>query len=118
MDFEAAIVAHMRWKFRLTDYVAGKSTEKLDPSVIECDDKCDLGKWIHSCSDCDPRAKSFVELREAHAAFHRSAAEVVRETQAGRATRAAELLGPNGAYTKQSIGVINLIKALKQKTAA
>jgi hypothetical protein len=30
MNFDDAIVAHMRWKSRLTDAIEGKSAEKLD----------------------------------------------------------------------------------------
>lgn len=110
MDFDAAIVAHARWKYRLTDYVDGKSKEKLDPKVVGCDDQCDLGKWLHS-GECKNLACR--ELRDAHASFHRAAAAVVVLVNGGHPKEAHDALATSGEYAKYSAEVIARIKALR-----
>jgi methyl-accepting chemotaxis protein len=114
MNFDEAMVAHMRWKFRLADYIQGKSTEKLDPTVVGLDDRCDLGKWIHEQSDkaCDA---DFKELQREHAAFHQTAASVLEAVAAKKAEDAKSLL--DGLYSTTSSNVIMLIKRLREKAA-
>ncbi|MBS2017391.1 MAG: CZB domain-containing protein [Deltaproteobacteria bacterium] len=114
MDFSAAIVAHTRWKYRLVDYVEGRSAEKLDADAIACDDRCDLGKWIHASRALEA-SKTFVELRTEHAAFHTCAAEVVRTRQAGRVDDARKLLEITSPYVVHSTAVVTLIKKLSEQ---
>lgn len=104
------MVAHAEWRFRLADYVEGTSTEKLDPYHVGCDDRCDLGRWIHGQSS---RSAVLVELEEVHAAFHRAAAEVVSLVQSGRKEEARAALGFSGSYRASSGCVTMLVKALK-----
>jgi hypothetical protein len=114
MNFDDAIVAHMRWKFRLADYIQNKSVETLDPTVVGLDDRCDLGKWIHGhtarASDVD-----FEELQREHAAFHRTAASVLEAVAAKDAADAKRLL--DGPYAITSSRVVVLIKRLRDKAA-
>jgi hypothetical protein len=114
MNFDDAMVAHMRWKFRLTDAIEGKSAEKLDPKMVCRDDQCDLGKWIHAPgqpgNDVD-----FAELKREHAVFHVQAAAVLDAIGAKKAQQAQEIL--NGPYSKVSANVIMLIKRLREKAA-
>jgi hypothetical protein len=78
LDFVAAIEAHRKWRERLSDYVLGKSLEKLDHSVICRDDQCALGKWIYSTgATFTGHLPLFHQLKAKHAQFHISAAQVV-----------------------------------------
>ncbi len=114
MNFDDAMLAHMRWKLRLTDFVAGKSPEKLDPKVVCRDDQCDLGTWIHQhhvkSADAD-----FAELRREHAAFHLHAGSIVQAVAERRPEQAQQIL--DGPYTKASTNVILLIKRVREKAA-
>lgn len=110
MDLDAALVAHAEWKFRLANYVEGRSTERLDPDHVGCDDRCDLGKWIHGQTH---RSSILVELEEVHAAFHRAAAEVVSLVHSGRKEEARAALGFSGSYRASSGCVTMLVKAVK-----
>jgi hypothetical protein len=114
MNFDDAMVAHMRWKFRLIDHIQGKSAEKLDPKVVGLDDRCDLGKWIHEHTGeaCDA---DFQELQREHAAFHRNAASVLDAVAAKQAEDAKKLL--EGPYKATSSNVIMLLKRLRDKAA-
>jgi len=109
MDFDAAIVAHVRWKYRLQDYIEGKGQEALDAEIVACDDRCDLGKWL-KVADKAHSSTTLEDLRKEHAAFHKCAADVVRTSQAGRANDARALLGTASAYTTHSTAVVHLIK--------
>lgn len=114
MNFDDAMVAHMRWKFRLTDYVAGKSAERLDPKVVCRDDHCELGKWIHgeAANRADPDLE---ELRREHAAFHTHASGVIEAFIATKRLEAETILA--GPYTVASTKVIMLIKRIRERAA-
>ena len=113
MDFDAAIAAHARWKYRLSDHVDGKSTEQLDPAVVGCDDKCDLGKWIHSTSG---GSAVFSDLKREHAEFHQHAAAIVRKSKEGKKSEALDMLANDAVYATCSFKVIALIKTMRDAT--
>jgi hypothetical protein len=112
LNFTTAIESHLRWKARLSEYIAGNSTETLDPDHIACDDKCILGQWIYDVGGRSfGNEPGFAELRETHARFHQCAADVVRKVDAGQREEARQMLG-SGDYTKASMLVIRLLSAL------
>lgn len=111
MNFDDAIVAHMRWTFRLTDYIEGKSKEKLDAKVACRDDACDLGRWIKA----GEKSAELETLRQAHAAFHTQAGSVLEAVDAKRTEEARTIL--EGPYLKASTAVILLIKRMREKAA-
>lgn len=102
LDTMGAIEAHVRWKVRLEAYLNGSSTEKLDPAVVEKDDQCVLGKWIHGAGGAQYHGSPMVtELTQTHAAFHKCAAEIVRQADRGEITEASDSLH-NGDYSRIS----------------
>ena len=112
LDFVAAIEAHRKWKGRLTAYVQGTSTEKLDYTAICRDDQCALGKWIYSTGGTSMGNLSpFHQLKAKHAQFHVTASRVVELMQNEDQGSAQELL-TGGEYTKASIEVQMLISKL------
>lgn len=102
LDVMAAIQAHLRWKKRLGDYIAGNSGEQLDADVVGADHKCALGKWIYGVgAEYHGEREIFQRLRTIHAAFHRSAGEIVRAVDAGKEEEASHMLH-YGEYPKYS----------------
>lgn len=78
LDFQKWVSAHRNWRQRLIAYIEGNSQETLDEHVICHDDRCDLGKWIHGNGQrFYGEEPPFQRLVNDHAAFHRSAGDVV-----------------------------------------
>jgi hypothetical protein len=112
LDFVAAIEAHRKWKERLTAYVAGTSSEKLDYTAICRDDQCALGKWIYSSGATSMADLSiFHQLKAKHAQFHITASRVVELVQNNDKDSAQKLLAGD-EYSRTSIEVQRLISKL------
>lgn len=99
-DWLKIISAHVAWKQRLQQMLAGQSTEQLDPGTIALDNRCDLGKWIYGSGKNFEGLADFVTVRGLHAQFHLSAAAIVSRHRAGDTKAALELL--NGDYSRTS----------------
>ncbi len=112
LNLVSAIETHLRWKKRLSEYIDGTSKETLDPAAIAVDDQCVLGKWIYGAggkkfgSDA-----SFVELRDTHAHFHRCAANIVSQADAGQRDAAASMLS-SGDYPLLSMQIVRQLSGL------
>src|SRR5512139_54111 len=100
MDWMEIIGAHVMWKQRLTAFLAGDSSETLDPETIRLDDRCALGKWIYGDGKPMGELPRYEEVRELHAQFHQNAAEVVKLHLAGNTADAEKLL--QGDYSRLS----------------
>lgn len=112
LDFKGAIEAHMKWKGRLSRYVAGTSTETLDAGVVSQDDKCMLGKWIYGVGLASYGGDQlFKELKVVHARFHASAGQIVTEADKGNSERAQDLL-TRGEYSQNSRDTTRLLAQL------
>lgn len=112
LDIDVAIGAHQNWKTRLDAYLEGRSSEDLRPEHICADDRCDLGKWIHSSgAEQLGRFPVFSELRAVHRMFHHQASSVVALHQSGKADEARRLL--DGDYSKTSNRIIRRLQDLK-----
>lgn len=109
MDFDDAIMAHTRWKYRLADYIDGKCADHLDAADVGSEDRCELGKWISE----QRHSPVLVELKRAHASFHATAGRIVSLAQTGRIDEArAALLSPTG-YRTESARVVRFITQLQ-----
>lgn len=105
VDGKTAIDAHIKWKERLHDYIAGKSDEGLDADTVACDDRCTLGAWINGDGARAHGDKpGFLALREAHTRFHASAGKVVELAKLGRRDAALTML-EEGEYARASEAV-------------
>lgn len=116
MDWMEIIGAHVMWKQRLTSYLAGTSTETLDPDTIRLDDRCALGKWIYGDGQAMSTLSRFEDVRGLHAQFHQYAADVVSLHQAGNTVDAEKLL--NGEYSKLSERLKHRVIGLSQQVKA
>ncbi len=114
LDFQKWIAAHRDWRRRLQAYIDGLSTEQLDEKVISCDDRCDLGKWIHGNGRRFYGSESnFRQLQTDHAHFHKAAGEVVscyKEKGEREAKRAL-----HGDFDRYSMHVITGLEKLEQQ---
>jgi hypothetical protein len=112
LNFQGAIDAHIKWKLRLSDIIAGRSQEKLEVATVCRDDQCVLGKWIHGSGKVNyGNSAAFSELRETHAHFHKCAANVLDEALKGNRERAQQLLS-GGEYTAVSEKIKRLLVRL------
>jgi hypothetical protein len=112
LDFVAAIEAHRKWKERLSAFVSGTSSEKLDHTIICRDDQCALGKWIYSTGmTFTSHLPIFHQLKAKHAQFHISASQVVELVKNDRQDSAVSLL-IDGEFAKNSRDVQSLLSKL------
>lgn len=116
MNWMEIIGAHVMWKQRLTAFLAGNSTEQLDPETIKLDDPCALGQWLYGPGKAMSALPWYEEARSLRAQFHQYAAEVVRPYLGGDTAGAGKLL--QGDYSRLSeklkhriIGLSSQVKA-------
>ena len=119
LNFFSATNAHKAWKKRLHDCVSG-ACATLDPDAIEVDNRCDLGKWLYGIRESRPALSTdtqrlFTRLFEEHAAFHRVAADVVRQALANQQKEALQQLQGGGDYARISNQVIGTLGELYLK---
>lgn len=111
LNFMEAIQAHQKWKSRLSSYLNGESSEKLDYRQICRDNQCVLGKWINGQgSEIYGHIPAFSQLKMAHGQFHLAAGSIVQMTDEGNFEQARAALRQD--YSKHSIKVQGLISTL------
>jgi len=110
-SFEEAKQAHVKWKTRLVDYIAGRSKEHLEVEKVCRDDQCPLGGWIYGRAQKHAHTPEYKELKTAHAEFHESVGHIVRCVHEQNQTKAKQLLG--GEFSKTSKRTINAIDAIE-----
>lgn len=112
LNIDVAVMAHENWKLRLETYLEGKSEEHLQPELVCCDDRCDLGKWIHGEGEAHlGQYMTFQDLKATHKMFHYTASSVLTLSQAGKQDEAHELL--HGEFAKLSTTVKRRLGDLK-----
>jgi len=112
LDIQMAIGAHENWKLRLQAYLDGTSKEEFSAEVICFDDRCDLGKWIHSAGKARlGRYPGFTALMNHHKMFHYAASNVVALTKSGKADEAREML--DGQFLNFSKSVVADLKGFQ-----
>jgi Chemoreceptor zinc-binding domain len=109
LDFDAAIIAHMRWKIRLLQCIEGHG-EELSSTVVARHDACEVGKWLAGEGAQYSTHASHGEAKKAHAAFHDCAAAVVRKLEAGDRPAAARLLEGSGFADASSDTILAITK--------
>lgn len=114
MNITDAIKAHAQWKVKLTAYLM-KPDGSLKAEDIAPDNRCELGKWIHSSAGQHPHLKELQELKQIHAAFHHAAADVVRKIDSGKERDQNKLTGFSSEFGVLSLKIVNQLKALTGK---
>ncbi len=106
--------AHIKWKMRLVQYIGGQSHESFDVEAVSCDDKCDLGKWIHGPATKYASLAEYKKLRVSHAEFHKSVGAIITCVSDNKTDDARRLLG--GDFASASKKTISAIHAMQDKT--
>jgi hypothetical protein len=114
MNFDEAIQAHAAWKIKLAVYLK-KPDGSIKPAEIGSDNRCPLGQWLNGEAKKFSSLPEYKELMTEHARFHRSAAKVAEQANAGRAMNAEEVLGGNSEFATASLCVVKAIKKLQGK---
>lgn len=117
LDIQVAIAAHENWKNRLQAYLDGTSKEVFDATVICFDDRCDLGKWIHSSGKAKlGQYPGFTALISHHKMFHFAASNVVALQSRGKTAEADVILkGQFTQFSKSVIGDLNALSMVVKK---
>jgi hypothetical protein len=114
LNFDGVLKAHLAWKQKLRDFMAGKG-DALDPAVVERDDKCELGCWIHGDGRVLERDETFGKLKDVHAKFHQSAGKIVRFHLAGDSRSATSLLGGDfSRLTNETVSSLRLLRSRQE----
>jgi len=112
VDLEDIIGKHIEWKIKFRRALDNK--ERLDVNKIMQDDSCSVGKWLYSEGDKYARFPSYMTLIKKHAEFHKHAAQVALEANAGNVGVVDRMLAPgspyNSAFSEISIAVRKLMK--------
>jgi methyl-accepting chemotaxis protein len=106
--------AHAKWKMRLVQFVGGQSHEDFDETAVSCDDKCDLGKWIHGPAVKYSSLTEYKNLRTSHAEFHKTVGAIVHCVHEKDSDAARLLLG--GDFATASKKTIRAIQIMRDKT--
>lgn len=114
MDFDDAIVSHLKWKIRLHDFLSGKGG-KLDSATAADARVCELGQWIDGEGQRYQETPDYRDLKEKHAAFHRVAAEVLRLAESGDRAGAMALLANGREFSSASRGIVGAIMRLERR---
>jgi hypothetical protein len=111
MNFDDAVAAHIKWKVRLSQFIDGTSTEKLESATICKDNLCDLGKWIYGEGTKYKVAAHYTDLVTKHASFHKCAGEVLKKVEAGDKPGAKAILSSQfAAASKDTVNAIMQVK--------
>jgi len=89
--------------------------DMVDVRVTERDDQCELGRWIYGEAAHLRHLPEYEAARQAHAAFHACAAEVVRLTLAGRHHEAKLAVDHGGRLRSQSAAMVRAFLWLSQR---
>ena len=104
MDIRPPLHAHAEWLAQLREYVYGAGAP--DIRILVRDDQCELGQWIYTEAARFRHLPEYETARQAHAAFHAEAAEVIRLMQAGRRHEAALAIERGGPVQNRSATMI------------
>lgn len=101
-DGKTAIDAHVKWKERLQDHIAGTSGEELSVDAVCHDKDCSLGVWLEGEGrEHYGHLAAFENVRRIHIEFHKCAGEVLKAAKAGQREKALEML-EEGDYARAS----------------
>lgn len=111
MDFDHAIVAHVSWKSKVRHHMQG--TETLVASEVAKDDRCELGKWLHSQEQEYHGKPEFDEAVQAHAQFHRVAGDVIHQSKKVSQEEMEKMIASGSEYGKASAHCVAALTALR-----
>lgn len=115
MDLDSAIKAHVMWKMKLANYLKTPDGS-LKAAEVSLDNKCDLGKWIHSDQSIQ-KFPEYVKLKADHAKFHAVASAIIVKADSGQKVSEEVALGSKSEFDLISTQVVNSIMQMKIRLA-
>lgn len=110
-DFNAAKLAHRKWKMRLSNMLRGE--EKIDAEVAGNYRGCALGKWYYSHGQRTfGQDRVFTELENHHIDLHNLAKEIVLDAEKGRKDLAVKKLDTLETISEK---IVSLLSDLERK---
>ncbi len=110
-QLDGAVLAHSRWITDLKVAIEDASSA-FDPETVKTDKHCEFGKWLYD--DFPKSARGvFEDIRNTHAAFHKSAAQILRLATEGHKDDALRLMQYEGDFMTLSGHLILLLKGLR-----
>ncbi len=117
-SFEEMIEAHLKWKLRLKEYLAGGG-QPINADEACQDHLCQMGKWIHGKGRNLAGMPEYENLKQHHAAFHQCAGQIIRHSDDGQREQAARLLdGTFSDCTQKTVGAIRVLRTSLQRRPA
>jgi uncharacterized protein YicC (UPF0701 family) len=118
MDLQAAVIAHLNWKSKLSDFFYG--VEELRPADIIDHQNCDFGKWLYSTGLTTLAPFTEVTTLEAlHKEVHDKVKELVNMPKATRlGSEGQEVLERFKQRCDQLVELLELVEAKVKKQAA
>lgn len=114
MNLEAAIQKHEEWKTRF--FTAMTQHLMMDPAIIEKDNYCQLGKWLHGEGKTQfGNLSSYADCVSSHASFHVEAAKVAQTINSKNFVEAENMLGNGSSLTNASIVVAKALMKFKKE---
>jgi len=112
MDFDDAIVSHLKWKMYLHNYLVGRG-KSLDIARVGNPGACVLGRWINGEGKQYEGTAQYRELVTKHNLFHVIAAEVVKKAESGDKKGAEALLATGREFSNVSREIVSAIMQLE-----
>lgn len=110
--FDDAITAHLNWKRRLRERLAGRPWSLTTAEASE-DRRCDLGQWLFGEGGRFANLAAHRRLVVAHARFHEEAAKILLSIEAGKLEEADNMLVADGPFSDSSAEVVAAIGQLR-----
>jgi methyl-accepting chemotaxis protein len=112
IDIDSIIDGHRQWKVKLRDAI--EKGERVDVKTLSRDDCCALGKWIYGDGQRLGGRRSFQELLEKHARFHRVAGQVGELINHGQYDKAEDALAHGTAFSTATSEVVLILSGVKR----
>jgi methyl-accepting chemotaxis protein len=116
-ELDKAIAAHGMWKVRLKSAI---DTGTIDTPVatIQMDNQCAFGKWLYgdTMTSADKSSAQYKTVKELHAEFHKTAAQVAQLATTGKKADAEKMMASGGAYNSVSAKLTSAMMAWKNSS--
>ena len=105
-EINKAISAHSKWKFTLRKAIETGVCEST-PERVKQDCNCSLGKWLHYRLDESLKLSPlYIEIVEAHAAFHQEAGSILELALSGQHVEAEARIERGSVFAKLSASLV------------
>jgi hypothetical protein len=110
LEVGGALDAHLEWKRQLRDAVIRGYCEHESDEVGR-DDLCTLGRWLYALPPECRADRTYEDLVELHARFHRDAAQVVEFLEMGRTDDARAAMDSDSDFGRTSEELVFLLES-------